>query len=163
MSESKHNKIDQSTKSDWIDTNAKAYSETCNTLRHYSNASLTVRVLSVVQGIAILAAWAYALTQKLSPFTVVFPVAGLLFTVLLYRFHIGYFRATAFFYDKASQMEEKLFDSDYRPIAAYNEKHREIYGNIWGKLFTLNAPFALIGTLFVLALIITFWALKYGI
>jgi hypothetical protein len=163
MLESKSNQVEQSAKPDWKDTHAKAYSEACNTLRHYSNASLTVRVLSVVQGIAILAAWAYALTQKISPLMIVFPIAGLLFTVLLYRFHIGYFRATVFFYNKAAKIEEKLFDPEFRPIEAYNEKHAKLYESIWGKLFTLNAPFALIGTLFILALVITFWALKYGI
>ena len=156
------NQVEQSIK-DWKDTHAKAYSEACNTLRHYSNASLTVRVLSVVQGIAILAAWAYALTQKISPLMIVFPIAGILFTILLYRFHVGYFRATGFFYDEAAQLEEKLFDSGFRPIAAYHKKHDDLYGNIRGKVFTLNAPFALIGILFALAFAITLWSLKYGI
>jgi hypothetical protein len=137
----------------------KAYSEACNALRHYSNASLTVRLASVVQGIAILGAWAFAITQKISPLMIGFPAAGLLFTFLLYRFHLGYFRATVFFYDAAAKMEEKYFDEDCRPIAAYNRKHEEMYGNIWGRAFTLNAPFALIGTLFVLALLATIWVL----
>ena len=137
----------------------KAYSEACNTLRHYSNASLTVRLASVVQGIAILGAWAVAVTQKMSPLMIVFPIAGLLFTALLYRFHIGYFRATGFFYDVASRMEEKFFDEDCRPISAYHKMHAEIYNNIWRRVFTLNAPFTLIAILFVLALLITLWAM----
>jgi hypothetical protein len=137
----------------------KAYSEACNALRHYSNASLTVRLASVVQGIAILGAWAIALTQKMSPLMIVFPVAGLLFTALLYRFHFGYYHATEFFYEVAAKMEEKFFDVDCRPIAAYHKRHGEIYDNIWGKVFTLNAPFTLIGSLFVLALLITLWVM----
>ena len=75
----------------------KAYSEACNTLRHYSNASLTVRLASIVQGIAILGAWVVALTQKISPLMIGFPIGGLIFTALLYRFHLGYFRAATFF------------------------------------------------------------------
>jgi hypothetical protein len=132
-----------------------AYSEACNTLRHYSNASLTVRLASVAQGIAILGAWAIALTQKMSSLMISFPIAGLLFTALLYRFHIGYFRATGFFYDVASRMEEKFFAEDCRPIGAYHKRHAEIYDNIWERVFTLNAPFTLIAILFVLALLIT--------
>jgi hypothetical protein len=137
----------------------KAYSEACNTLRHYSSASLTVRLASVVQGIAILVAWAIALTQKKFSLMIGLPVAGLLFTALLYRFHLGYFRATSFFYEMASKMEAKFFSEDCRPIAAYHKKHGEMYRNIWEKMFTLNAPFALIGTLFVGALIIAIWFL----
>jgi hypothetical protein len=139
--------------------NLKAYSEACNTLRHYSNASLTVRLASVVQGIAILGAWAYALTQKISPLMIVFPVAGLLFTTLLYRFHLGYFRATLFFYEAAAKMEAKFFDEDCRPVSAYNKKYDEMYATFWNKFVTTNAPFALIGTLFLLALLTTSWAL----
>ena len=90
---------------------------------------------------------------------IVFPVAGLLFTGLLYRFHLGYFRATGFFYNIAAKIEEKFFEEDCRPIAMYNVEHEKVYGNIWGKTFTLNAPFALIGTLFVMALLITFGVL----
>ena len=135
----------------------KAYAEACNTLRHYSNASLTVRLGSVVQGIAILGAWALTFTQRMSALMIVFPIAGLLFTALLYRFHLGYFRATSFFYEIAARMEEKFFDEDCRPIASYNKEHEEMYGNIWGRVFTLNAPFALIGTLFVVALLVTLW------
>jgi hypothetical protein len=137
----------------------KAYSEACNTLRHYSSASLTVRLASVVQGIGILVAWAVALTQRSSLLMIALPIAGLLFTGLLYRFHLGYFRATGFFYDAAAKMEEKFFSEDCRPIAAYHKRHAEIYGNIWGRIFTLNAPFALIGTLFVFALFTASWIL----
>lgn len=134
----------------------KAYSEACNTLRHYSNASLTVRLASIVQGIAILGAWGLALAQGKASLMLGLPIAGLIFTILLYRFHMGYFHATEFFYDFAAKMEEHLFEEErYRPIAEYNRKHEVDYGNIWGKVFTLNAPFTLIGSLFVLALVLT--------
>jgi hypothetical protein len=133
----------------------KAYSEACNTLRHYSNASLAVRSASIVQGLAILFPWAYALTQSQPKafYALALPIAGLIFTALLYRFHLGYFRATSFFYDIAGQMERKLFDEDCRPIATYNLRHDEIYKSWWSRFTTLNAPFTLIGLFFVAALI----------
>jgi hypothetical protein len=93
----------------------KAYAEACNTIRHYSTASLTVRLASVVQGITILGAWAIAFTQKMPPLMIIFPIAGLLFTVLLYRFHLGYFRATGALYNLAAKMEE-IFEEDFRPF-----------------------------------------------
>jgi hypothetical protein len=133
----------------------KAYAEACSTLRHYSNASLTVRLASVVQGITILGAWAIALTQRIPSLMIALSSGGLLFTFLLYRFHVGYFRATVVFYEVAEKMEEKFFDEDCRPIATYNMMHKVLYSSRWSKAFTLNAPFALTGTLFVLALIIT--------
>ena len=69
----------------------KAYSEACNALRHYSNASLAVRSASIVQGLAILFPWAYALSQKEPKafYAFALPIGGLIFTVLLYRFHLG--------------------------------------------------------------------------
>jgi len=66
---------------------------------------------------------------------------------------LGYFRATAFFYDAAGQMERKLFDEDCRPIAAYNLRHDEIYKSAWSRFTTLNAPFTLIGVFFMAALV----------
>jgi hypothetical protein len=133
----------------------KPYSEACNNIRHYSNSSLAVRLVSIVQGIAILGAWAFTFTQKISPLMIVFPVAGLIFTVLLYRFHYGYYRATRFFYMLAAQIEKKFFEEDCQPIAIYREEREKIYRSPWEKILTVNAPFILIGTLFLLALIIS--------
>jgi hypothetical protein len=136
----------------------KAYSEACNTLRHYSNASLTVRLASIVQGIAILVAWAVALTRKIPLLMFGLPIAGLLFTVLLFSFHLGYFRATQVFYEATAKMEEKFFSKDCRPIDAYNKTHKKLYGNIGTKFFILNAPFVLITILFIFAFFAALYA-----
>jgi hypothetical protein len=131
----------------------KAYAEACTTMRHYSNASLSVRLASVVQGIAMLAGWAVAISQKAHLVVALLPVVGLLFTALLYRFHMGYFRATTFYHDMAAAMEEKFFEDGCRPFAAYNKKHDELFGSFTGRFLTLNAPFTLVGTIFLLAAI----------
>jgi hypothetical protein len=138
---------------------ARAYQEACAMLRHYSNASLTVRLASVVQGIAILGAWAVALTQKISQLMIILPIVGLLFTALLYRFNRGYFRATQFFYGISAQMEERLFDVGFRPATAYVRRHEKIYRSSWAKVFTLQAPFTLIAILFLVALATSSWML----
>lgn len=134
----------------------KAYSEACNTLRHYSNASFLVRSAAVVQGLVIMGSWVYALRHSPPEALIAFavPVAGLLFTALLYRFHLGYLRATTFFYEVAARIEQKFFDEDCRPITDYNNKWKELYKGAWAKFSILNAPFTLIGLLFVAALIV---------
>jgi hypothetical protein len=62
----------------------------------------------------------------------------------------------------ASKIEEKFFSEDCRPIGAYHKRHAELYGNRWERKFTLNAPFAFIGTLFAVALITAAWFLVLG-
>jgi hypothetical protein len=140
----------------------KAYTEACNALRHYSNASLSVRLASLVQGIALLAGWAVALSQKASLIVGLLPIVGLLFTYLLYQFHMGYFNATGFFYGMAAAMEKKFFDVECRPFAAYNEKHDELFGSFAGRFLSINAPFTLVGIVFVLVLIVSLISLLVG-
>jgi hypothetical protein len=132
----------------------KVYSEICNIFRHYSNASLTVRVLLIVQGMALLIAWAYVITKSEPKYALFFPICGFIFTWLLYRFHMGYFRTTIFFANQASNIEKELFEKMYRPITAFQEYHKGLFDNFYGKFFTLNAPFTLIGILFILVFII---------
>lgn len=57
----------------------KAYSESCNSMRHYSNAMLTLRITTVVQGVALLSAWMYMqIKENLSGIPV--SIIGLFFT-----------------------------------------------------------------------------------
>jgi len=137
--------------------NLKAYSETCGNLRHYSNASFAVRAASVLQGFAILIPWANAVTQKApnTPYVLSLPIAGIFFTFLLYRFHRSYYRAAGFFYEQAARMERKLFDEGFWPMDAYTIHHEKLYSRLVSRLFTLDAPFVLIGTFFVAAFVIS--------
>lgn len=139
----------------------KAYEEACNMLRHYSNASLTVRLGAAFQGITLLGVWGVAFAQKNSQLMILLPATGLVITALLYRFHLGYFRATEFYYGVGEKMEQSLFNShDFRPITAYQQKHKELYRDIWARIFTLLAPFTLTGTLFAIALLCSLWMLS---
>ncbi|NET57117.1 MAG: hypothetical protein F6K47_13415 [Symploca sp. SIO2E6] len=139
----------------------KAYTEACSALRHYSNASLTVRITSVIQGIALLIAWAYVLTRDNSQYAITIPIAGFLFTGLLYNFHKGYFKTTENFYESVAKMEEKFFEEDCRPFATYLQLYRKIYGNIWNIFLRINATFTLVGSLFFIAFIISLFRLIY--
>lgn len=132
-----------------------AYAEVCDTIRHYSNASLAVRLTSVAQGFALLAAWVFALSESLGWPVLVFPLIGVGFTILLYRFHMGYFKAAEFFYTMAAEIENELFEVGPRPFEGYIAKHDELFGNWSGNALTLNAPFTLVGLTFVIAGIVS--------
>ena len=136
--------------------NAKAYSETCNILRHYSNASFIVRSGSIANGLVMLTLWVNAMNQPPinKAHALGLPIAGIFFTILLYRFHMGYFRATQFFYEEAVKMEKKLFDETFRPLTAYHIQHATWYRSFSARLFTLNAPFVLMGAFFAIALLL---------
>mgnify|MGYP003575409401 CR=1 FL=1 len=131
----------------------KAYAEACSLLRHYSLASFSVRTASVVQGLVLLGFFITALKDDHSALALAIGLVGLLFTGLLYRFHMGYFGATGYFYELAAKMEAELFEPDFRPVSSYNEKHASIYSSLASRWFTLNAPFTLVGGLFVAALV----------
>ena len=138
----------------------KAYTEACSTLRHYSNASFTVRVTSVTQGIILLTGWTSVITGDNSKYAFLIPFAGLLFTGLLYQFNRGYFETTEDFYKLVADMEKKLFDDeDYKPFKKYQEIHEQKYGNRWSKILITNAPFTLIGTLFFIAFLFSIFNL----
>jgi hypothetical protein len=135
--------------------NITAYQETCNTIRHYSNASYNVRVFVVVQGFVLLGAWILNFEKASTNLPLYISLFGLIFTALLAFFHHGYFYATAFFYKLASKMEDKLFDNDFRPFKVYDITHTKKYKSFLSKIFILYAPFTLTFSLFLTTLIFT--------
>ena len=94
----------------------KAYAEACATLRHYSNASLTGRSMTVVQSLVLLGAWSLAFANKAYVIELLIPPAGAVLAWMLQRFHRGYIGATAFFFTAAGRMEAQLFEEEFRPI-----------------------------------------------
>jgi hypothetical protein len=138
-----------------IKDNIKAYQETCNTIRHYSNSSYNVRVFVIVQGFVLLGAWILNFQKASINLLLAISIFGLVFTALLYAFHHGYFYATDFFYKTASKMENKLFDEDFKPFKAYEIVHDKKYKSSLSKIFILYAPFTLTFSLFLATLIIT--------
>lgn len=123
--------------------NIKAYQETCNTIRHYSNSSYNVRVLVIVQGIILVGAWAINYDKQSNAPLIFISSLGILLTGLLFLFHHGYWYATKKFYEMASVMEEKLFDEEFRPFQIYDEMHKKKYNCLCSQVFVLYAPFTL--------------------
>lgn len=141
----------------------KAYEEACSFIRHYSTASLTVRLASVVQGFALLGGWVVAVTEKNELLMLLLPAIGLLFTGLLLQFHKGYFLATGHFLDLASEMEKRMFQVAFRPALAFRQIHERRFGRKPVRAFTVNAPFVIVGIAFVVALIYSLLFVWYSV
>lgn len=130
--------------------NIKAYAEACNTIRHYSTCSFNVRALTIVQGVALLSVGIVEYKELSFSLLLCLSLLGCFFTILLFNFHKGYFKAIGFFYDKASKMEEILFDKDFRPIQLYNNEHKKKYKTTYSQFSILYAPFVFTGTPFII-------------
>jgi len=135
--------------------NSKAYSEACNTLRHYSLLSFNVRNLTVIQGVILLGVWIGGYPTMGPKALVSISLLGCGFTYLLFRFYKGYYIATNFLYNAISKMEEKLFDEDFRPFLGYRNDHDIRYGIPFNRFSILYAPFLVIGIPFILTLAIS--------
>jgi hypothetical protein len=131
----------------------KAYAEFCNTARYYSDASLKVRAMTVVQGVGLIGVWAVGLEQHSYIVICIFPIIGILFTMILQIYHKGYYKTAFFFYQSAGQIEEKYFDGGWRPCAALGRYYAATDTSLKSRFLTDNAPFTLIGTMFGLALV----------
>ena len=136
-------------------TAEKLYAEACATLRHYSQASFTVRITSVIQGIVLLGVWCLAVARDVDYVVGMLPPVGMLFTFLLQRFHMGYFRATEFFYGIAGRLEADFADSEHRPFDGYSRQHSIWFDSFAGRYFTLNAPFTLVYIMFAAAFVLS--------
>ena len=139
--------------------NMKAYEQACNTIRHYSNLSFTTRTISIVQGLVLLGTWVVANNNtNCSKVVFIFISSfGVVFTLLLFFFHKGYWDALDFLYGYVSKIENNLFDLGFKPHYEYNKIHIKKYKGIWRRTLIIYAPFTLIGVLFVVLLIISIY------
>ncbi len=138
--------------------NSKPYSEVCSMIRHYSNASLTVRTLCFVQGLAFLATWSIYFNLGNTMLSWMLPVCGLFFTLMTFLFHNGYYTTTGEYYRIARQLEKELFtDKTYHPFHKFHEYHEKKFNQRMAKMFIINAPFSMIATAFAIALAISLY------
>ncbi len=134
------------------------YTEGCNFIRHYSNCSLTVRALAVVQGLVLLSAWTYTFLKDPNSLYL-FGVAlfGLFFTILLYGLHWGYLKACKEYSIYVIGLEE-LGDKESHPVGpvgSYEIVRNERFKTLWIKCATIDASFTLIGVAFALLLVLS--------
>ena len=147
--------------------NSEFYTEGCNFVRHYSNCSLTVRALAVVQGLVLLSAWAYTFFTYPNPFYLIsVAVFGLLFTFLLFGLHWGYYKACQEYSKYVIDLEKYVEGESYQvgPVGSYEEVRELRFKPLWSKLATIHAPFTLIGITFILLLTLSvgMWVFNCG-
>ncbi len=137
--------------------NSQLYTEGCNFIRHYSNCSLTVRMVTLVQGLVLLSAWFYALEEvQKSVYLVLISAFGLIFTGLLFLLHLGYGRAAKDYTTAVINIERELIDDlkkpsiENGPVIFYREKRKNRYANPIFEFATVHAPFFLIGLAFLI-------------
>jgi hypothetical protein len=138
-----------------MEDGTKSYSEACNLIRHYSNLSFSVRILSFLHGLTLLSAWVLNFSSKNYLILFSIPSFGLFLTFLIYKFHKGYYDASGFVIGEAAKMEESLFIENFRPISSFKIYHAKKYKGKLQKLLILNAPFTFIGILFAILFLIT--------
>jgi len=138
--------------------NSEFYTEGCNFVRHYSNCSLTVRALAVVQGLVLLSAWTYTFLTEPNPLCLFFvAVFGLLFTLLLFGLHWGYYMACQEYSKYVIDLEELGNGESHQvgPVGTYEAVREPRFKPLWRKLATIHAPFTLIGVAFTLLIILS--------
>ena len=135
------------------------YTEGCNFIRHYSNCSLTVRIIALVQGLVILSAWGYVLVKVPCAIYLFFiSLFGLLFTGLLFFMHQGYLRAANDHTKVVIRIEEQ-FNNVFGPVKGYDEIREKRYNSFFVKFRTMHATFTIIGIAFVCCLIYSLYRL----
>ena len=130
------------------------YTEGCNFVRHYSNASLTVRMGALVQGLVLLSVWGYIFFTQAPPNAILLLLVslfGVLFTMFLYYMHKGYLRAVREYTKKVIEIEKNASGATIGPVEGYEEIRRKIY-TPFVKFLTVHATFSLIGIAFVFCL-----------
>jgi hypothetical protein len=131
----------------------KLYTEGCNFLRHYSNASQNVRSWVLVQGLLLLSACGYIYAGPHHPgYMTLISLFGLLLTVLLYLLHYGYYKAAETFAEQVIKIERQLVPEIDGTVAWYDKLREVRYRSFWIRAVTINATFTLVGVAFCICL-----------
>lgn len=137
------------------------YTEGCNFIRHYSNASLTVRIGTLVQGLVLLSSWGYVyLSDPRNDILLVLVSSyGILFTALLFMLHNGYLRATIEYTNIVIKSE--MCKTFIGPVLGYEKKRCEIYRSPVIRSITSHSTFSLLGIAFLLCFVSSIYLLIY--
>ncbi len=125
------------------------YSEACTTLRHYSRASMTIRVLSfaqamiIVSGIGLLVQGNYYLKASFAS------IFGLFFTFTLFSLQSAYFKNAKTLMNHISKMEEKYDGDNMGSIRPLKMQRNERIDSIWKESIIIHGPYFLFGLMFV--------------
>jgi hypothetical protein len=128
-----------------------AYQEGCNFMRHYSETSRNVRNWALVQGLVLLTACGYIVTEKLpAAYLIAVSAFGLSFTALLAHLNWCYVRAARFFGNRVRRIERAELPARERVVSTYITFRRKLYRNFYFRLVTMHATFTIVGGAFTI-------------
>ncbi len=133
-------------------TRIETYKEACATFRHYSQASLHIRISAIAQCIVLVTAIGYLLNEKSFLFASYAASFGLLFTLTLSFLHDNYQRKCSLFIKQASLMEQE-FELAVLPVEKLKQDHDKHVHNISGELLITKGLFILMLLAFTFLLI----------
>ena len=121
---------------------AKAlYTEGCLSLRHYSNCVLSMRAVTLAQGLVLLTASAYAITQGRYLLSFWISAFGLLFTLVLHSLHASYWHVFDVLLPVVVRLETDNSGVGLQgPWHVYNVARRERYENRNWKISVRYGP-----------------------
>jgi hypothetical protein len=125
------------------------YNEACITNRHYSNIILSIRLVTIIQGLIILGICGKLIVEQKLEFVYVPCLFGLLFTVTLLSLHYNYYRYFNFIVNYLCDLEDRLSlkpEVDFELLWTGYKKVRKT------KIYHFG-PFILMGVSFVSLLI----------
>jgi hypothetical protein len=132
------------------------YSEGCTALRHYSLCVFNVRVVTIAQGLILLAG-AFALLQKGSVIpAMVASIFGVFFSAALWALQRSYWLcfnailSTVLAFEKASNISSELIG----PWSNYDKQSEVAFGKLWWIILVKNGPYWLFSIFFILVFIL---------
>ena len=122
------------------------YTEGCNGLRHYSTCVLNVRILTIVQGLAVLSGAAWLLKDERHELALCAALFGLLFTALLYSYQRNYWFHFSAILERVLEIESHRESSGkYKgPWTQYSEQRKSRHRRIVWSASAVHGPFLLL-------------------
>lgn len=129
------------------------YRESCIMFRHYSNASLTIRIALIAQSIIILSGAGYL--YRLSEFyhAMIVGFFGLIFTFILFFLHRSYQHKCDIFAETAILLEKTIDDNERQIMTFYYNDYEKKIKTIVGEIFIIDGFFYLMMLTFVLLIV----------
>jgi len=136
-------------------TRIEVYKEACAAFRHYSQASLHIRISAIAQCIVLATAIGYLLKEGSFLFAAYAAGFGLIFTVTLMFLHGNYQRKCSLFIKTCSEMEEEI-DLAVKPVKRLRVDHDKFVHSFSGELLITKGLFILMLISFFFLLIQAF-------
>ncbi len=116
------------------------YIEACNTFRHYSTASMTIRIISIAQALVIVSGVGILLKGSNSEEALFASVFGFLFTIVLFRLHAAYFKNAMTIANHISKIEKNYGHNEFGGIRSFMAERNLRLNSFWKEKSVIHGP-----------------------